>query len=438
VNPVDGDLYTSGNSVSSLDPMLRYHLDLAGLRATGTLVGNLTYATRQALYEQDGSRIAHAFRSMQGGAFTPWGDLFIINGYWEDGDYRGGIHLFGPDWRLVVDSTNGYGDFNFEYHTGYVKAQEPEGIDWFPNSQSSGSPHVSGELHALLLDNDADRDDDLWLKHYSVDWSCRDTVAPVVTGSPDRPANDVGWYDAPVTIDWHATDDSGTASDPPDTVAGTEGRAVSYVSEPSCDPSGNCATGSISLSIDLTDPVVQCQPATFQLHQPGASVSANVSDAQSGPVQPVVAAPVGTNAVGTGTVELTGTDHAGRRSTMSCPYSVVYNFDGFLAPVVNPPASNRTAAGQVVPIRWKLTDFNGAPVDGTANFVSVTSAGPNCPADHSGGSVESSTGSSAPRYVGDGTWQFNWQTQRAYARQCRTMWLNLADGSSHSANFEFR
>ena len=33
-----------------------------------------------------------------------------------------------------------------------------------------------------------------------------DAVAPTVTGSPDRPANQAGWYRAPVTVTWSATD----------------------------------------------------------------------------------------------------------------------------------------------------------------------------------------------------------------------------------------
>lgn len=84
-----------------------------------------------------------------------------------------------------------------------------------------------------------------------------DVAPPHVTGIPDRAPNAFGWYDAPVVIDWQATDDSGSATDPPDTVASTEGADVTYTSDPSCDPSGNCATGSVVLSIDETPPAVE-------------------------------------------------------------------------------------------------------------------------------------------------------------------------------------
>lgn len=79
---------------------------------------------------------------------------------------------------------------------------------------------------------------------------------PVVIGVPDRAPNDAGWFNAPVTIDWQATDLSGPATDPPATVASTDGANVTYTSALSCDPSFNCATGSVSLSIDTIAPAL--------------------------------------------------------------------------------------------------------------------------------------------------------------------------------------
>lgn len=87
-----------------------------------------------------------------------------------------------------------------------------------------------------------------------------DSLAPIVEGVPARPAALGGWYNAPVDIDWRAEDPaptgSGIASDPADTTAGTEGRAVTYESDPSCDGAGNCAVGTIAISLDATRPTV--------------------------------------------------------------------------------------------------------------------------------------------------------------------------------------
>jgi hypothetical protein len=86
-----------------------------------------------------------------------------------------------------------------------------------------------------------------------------DVVAPVVTGTPDRPANANGWYRAPVTIDWQAVDpapSSGPPTQPAPSVVETEGAAVEVTSEPSCDPLGNCATGTAVVAMDRTAPGV--------------------------------------------------------------------------------------------------------------------------------------------------------------------------------------
>lgn len=115
-----------------------------------------------------------------------------------------------------------------------------------------------------------------------------DEAPPTVIGVPDRPANGNGWYDGDVVIDWQATDpapSSGSPSDPPNTTASQEGTHV-YTSAPSCDPAGNCATGSLALSIDKTDPTVGIPALSPNPKAIGetADVSAAVADNLSGVV----------------------------------------------------------------------------------------------------------------------------------------------------------
>jgi len=138
---------------------------------------------------------------MQGGVFSPLGDLYMSNGDAENPSndipfgsgvipgVRGGIHVFRAPQdgklRLITESQNGSGSFNFEYHPGGDTAglggshEEPEGIDWWDRDRSPSSPGITGELHAILLDNDgffesgdSGDDDDLIFKHYAVDYSC--------------------------------------------------------------------------------------------------------------------------------------------------------------------------------------------------------------------------------------------------------------------------
>src|SRR5580658_9669271 len=107
---------------------------------------------------------------------------------------------------------------------------------------------------------------------------------PVVTGTPDRPANANGWYNAPVTITWSSTDSSGTATTPDPTTVSANGADQVITSGQSCDQAGNCATGSYVLNIDTTPPSVSVtgvtNGATYtggQAPSPGCSDSDAVS-----------------------------------------------------------------------------------------------------------------------------------------------------------------
>jgi hypothetical protein len=114
------------------------------------------------------------------------------------------------------------------------------------------------------------------------------------------------------------------------------------------------------------------------------------------------------------------------------------SFEGFGAPIDN-GVVNAARAGQTIPVKYRLTDSAGTPVEDPASFVSVSSqsSGGECaglPSD----SIETYSGDSGLQYAGDGQWQFNFKTPKSYAGQCRTMTLTLADGTSHSARFEFK
>jgi hypothetical protein len=79
-----------------------------------------------------------------------------------------------------------------------------------------------------------------------------DTVAPTVTGVPSS----TGWFTADQSIVWTATDPTpsgGAPTQPAATPATQEGTHV-YTSGPSCDPAGNCSTGSMTLKLDKTLP----------------------------------------------------------------------------------------------------------------------------------------------------------------------------------------
>ncbi len=112
-----------------------------------------------------------------------------------------------------------------------------------------------------------------------------DTTPPVVTGTPDRSPNANGWYNSDVTIDWQAVDpdpSSGTPTDPANTTANQEGKDVTYTSDPSCDPAGNCATGTLQLSIDKTAPTGSLTDSALVLRLLGGNIGGTAGDGLSG------------------------------------------------------------------------------------------------------------------------------------------------------------
>jgi hypothetical protein len=178
INASQGLLYTSDRDVSPSRPLLRYRLDLDPLRSasvprTRKLDQALSFHSRFTLSGSDGQAV-NLF-TMQGGVFSPRGDLYLMSSQRSIGPVvldPGGISLWSPGGNLLQRSQNasGSGGFKYEFHTG--DHEEPEGLDWWNRSRRPATPHVGGQLHAFLLDNDSTSDDDLYLKHYTVHYRC--------------------------------------------------------------------------------------------------------------------------------------------------------------------------------------------------------------------------------------------------------------------------
>jgi hypothetical protein len=87
-----------------------------------------------------------------------------------------------------------------------------------------------------------------------------DTTVPTITANLNSQPNDAGWFKDDVTVTWSISDDIDTELvAPAGLVANKEGEHV-YTSNEVCDVAGNCATGSVTIKIDKTSPVVA---ATF-------------------------------------------------------------------------------------------------------------------------------------------------------------------------------
>lgn len=115
-----------------------------------------------------------------------------------------------------------------------------------------------------------------------------------------------------------------------------------------------------------------------------------------------------------------------------------FAFGGFAAPI-DIGELNSAKAGQTIPVKWHLEQPDGTPVSDPASFTSLTSqnAGGSCSGQASD-AIETYTSDSGLQYLGDGDWQYNWKTPKAYTGQCRTMTLTLSDDSTHTASFQFK
>jgi glutamine cyclotransferase len=99
----------------------------------------------------------------------------------------------------------------------------------------------------------------------------------------------------------------------------------------------------------------------------------------------------------------------------------------------------RSAAARrrAVPLKWRLLDSAGAPAtDLVVAAISVTSLG--CETAAATDQIEqTATTGSGLQNLGDGYYQLNWKTAKSYARTCKTMHLDLGQGVTYDALFEF-
>ena len=116
-------------------------------------------------------------------------------------------------------------------------------------------------------------------------------------------------------------------------------------------------------------------------------------------------------------------------------------FSDFLPPI-DPDALNIAKAGRVIPVKWQLQDATGAfisdlgVVAGTG--VQVVSCGSIESEEASAVEAAETSGEAGLHYddVND-QFVFNWKTRKNLADKCAEFLLDLIDGTTHTAEFEF-
>jgi hypothetical protein len=172
---------------------------------------------------------------MQGGVFSDNDSLlFLVSGFFDDHYEEDGINVFETNsantWTRVRRSENNYclewcdldgfqyccGGYNcdfepfcYEFHPGSVfsNREEPEGITFW-DLDKGNAPEISGQLHVLMVDQEASDDDDsVYLKHYTSNVYVNCAAGTGSKGKRDDPfgsvneAVDFAWDGAKIALE---------------------------------------------------------------------------------------------------------------------------------------------------------------------------------------------------------------------------------------------
>jgi hypothetical protein len=115
-----------------------------------------------------------------------------------------------------------------------------------------------------------------------------------------------------------------------------------------------------------------------------------------------------------------------------------HSFGGFREPVDNPPTVNTGRAGRTYPVKFQVRDQSGALVTDLAAVSSITYKQVSCGSfsgDPTDALETTATGGTSLRFEGD-QFIYNWKTPTTAG--CYELFVTLADGGVHSANFSLR
>jgi hypothetical protein len=104
-------------------------------------------------------------------------------------------------------------------------------------------------------------------------------------------------------------------------------------------------------------------------------------------------------------------------------------------PVLMAPASNEVRAGSTVPVRFRLVDAEGAPVENAAVIAELAAHLGECGSTATDAVPVRTPGNSVLRATSDGWWHVNWQTDRAWAGSCVVVRAGLVGGEDLVLHF---
>lgn len=144
------------------------------------------------------------------------------------------------------------------------------------------------------------------------------------------------------------------------------------------------------------------------------------------------------SAPATHTINFKVTNALGLSTVDSTTVTVIYNFTGFLKPVLNPDVLNVATAGLVIPIKFSLNGDKGLDIL-AAGSPSLTEIA--CPIGAVKNKIIKYVNLADPplKYIADkDRYKLTWQTDLAWAGTCQLFTIELDDGTTHSLLFKFK
>ena len=148
---------------------------------------------------------------------------------------------------------------------------------------------------------------------------------------------------------------------------------------------------------------------------------------------------VNTSTIGDKTVVFTAVDNAGNSYAKNCTYHVNFNFTGFFQPVDNMPTWNKANAGQSIPMKFSLAGNQGLNVI-VAGYPRISQV--QCPTgpvviDPIEDYATSTANNGLVYDTAANQYNYVWKTEKSWANKCVRFDMLLADGTTHSALFQF-
>jgi hypothetical protein len=277
----------------------------------------------------------------------------------------------------------------------------------------------------------------------------RDATPPTVNATPDRPADNNGWYNQPLTITFTGNDaTSGIAScDSPVNYNGPDGNNIT-VTGTCTDNAGNTGTGSFTFNYDATPPTVNILGISngqqFDFGDSLPSVTCNAEDNLSGIESCTIDPETLPTSVGTHTITATARDKAGNEASTSIQYTIVaWTIKGFYQPVDMNGVVNVAKAGSTIPLKFKVfKTVSGEEITDTSKIVQPLKAQKISCNNINGSPTDeielTATGGTSLRYDPiEGQFIYNWKTP-TQKNTCWKVTVYTEDGSSIYAYFRLK